>query len=488
MSSVALRMPPEVESTTPLATQVVDSFVPAWARTPSGVTLKEYGDPDYFKGQRSEADVYRLPNSSQVLRDWLYTRPDVEAVDEEAFANCAVESSSIFRIEGFGQNDSTILVSPSISNHWLLIPVQSINGVTVGLVYLDVLFQRQMADKCVPPLRVGKFAIQDSTGEVFVTGWTENFMVVGWTQSIIKCERVRELLMYHAPKTNGVRPRNLLLRNSFYERRDCHLCGQGTSLDTLKPPCCGISTNILSDPYKQPLSTSRMRLTDVSTLYRRFRGGYYGVCSKAAYCNGVMLSRDLVSVFIDVKHGLHSVKQRFRRNLERNCDFSLDCLFGLSPRSSSRLMFLKTSAPLASVYQLAKLSDGSGKRKMSRDRWDRGAVANRSMNISPISLDPDTSGVSSERSTSPARTRRRVGVDEVDRNSIEFERKIRNRIAANKSNLCRKEKLAKEREELRMLKEKRDVLLAKKNELSVENFALQLQVQSETLLEENYPL
>lgn len=463
-------MPPHLESTATLATQVVDAAVPHWAATRAAVTLSDYGEPEYLAGRRSEHDVYRLPNSSQVLRDWLYTRPDVEAVDEQAFENSAIESSTIFRIDGFHVEDGSVHISPTVSNHWLLVPVQSINGVTVGLAYLDVLYQRKERDNCVPPLRLGKFAIEDNTGEIFMTGWMGPIMVVGWTQSIIKCERVRELLMYHAPEVNGVRPRNLLLRNSFYERRDCHLCGLGSSLNTLKSPCSGVSNTFPPEPTK-PGS-----LTNVSTLYRRFRGGYYGVCLKTAYQNDAASKRDLVSVFIDVKHGLHAVKQRFRQTLRRNCDFSLDCLFGMHPRASSRVFFLRTAAPVNSFYQLSDSSHG--KRKAPGDPLPASGV--NKMLVSPLSsLENETSTVSSDRSTSPpSRTRRRVGVDEVDRQSIEFERKQRNRIAAERSNRQRKEKLEREREELRRLKERRDLLLKRQNELSVENFTLRMQVEA----------
>lgn len=474
MSTVALHMPPHL-ATTDLATQVVDVTAPEWAASHSTVTLDKGLPPGLVK-RRTENGVFRLPNSDAAVRAWLYSRPAFEAVGEDAFENAATESSTVFRMHPIADFEASIKISPTVSSHWLMVPVQSINGVTVGLAYLDVLYERPGDDARVPPLPVGKFAIEDATGEVFVTAWGEGIMIVGWIQSIIKCERVRELLMFEAPPENGLAPKVIIRRNSFYERRKCYLCGRGKSMSSLEEPCSGIGSTgrAVTDPAQ---------LTNIATLYRRFRGAYFGVCLKTSYVNRIITEQILVPVFIDVRQGLHTVKQRFKNNLHRNVHFSLKCgmaegLFGLSPRSSSRVFFLKGSQPVSSYATL--MDSPPRRRRKGNDSWEFGEEVKMEAYSQMTCLgDQDSSAASSERSHSPpSRTRRRVGVDDIDRGSVEFERRRRNRIAAERSNQARKEKLKREKEELDRLRTYMIELKARRNELAAENYQLQVQAAS----------
>lgn len=480
MSAVSLHLPPRISSTTALATQFVDGAAPSWAFSQYVYSLHKSA-PLSTRAARTEAQVFRLPNSNAAVRDWLYTRPDVDAVGEDAFRNAAAESSTIFRMHPARPDDPFVEISPTVSNHWLMVPVQSINGVTVGLAYLDVLYQRPGDDLRVPPLPVGKFAIEDATGEVFVTGWGDSdIMIVGWIQSIIKCERKRELLMFVAPALNGLAPEILLRRNSFYERRDCHLCGVGRSIFELPEPCSGVGRTLSDDPTKPA------PLLNLATLYRRFRGAYFGFCVKTSYYEREVTGRIIVPVFIDVRQGLYLVKQRFKANLQLNVDFSLDCqndgLFGLNPFSSSRLFILKSSEPVTS-HAINWDSPSDGKHKASSEACVETSKMKVGSNSALTDLDLNSSRASSERSASPAtRRRRRVGVDDIDRDTLEFERIRRNRIAAEKSNKQRKLRLQKEKEELEKLKEYKMELEARQHQLRVENYVLRLEASKNQVM------
>lgn len=444
MSALTMRMPPELERTATLATNAVDADAPLWAISHDVVNPHHRGHFE-LKGRRSPRDIFRLPDSGGVIRDWLYTRPKMEAIAEEAFDNSATESTTIFRMESIDKTLGSIVITPTVSNHWLLIPCQTINGFTIGIAYLDVLYERVDHDNRVPPLKVGRFVIEDSTGEVFMTGWAGNIMIVAWIQSIIKCERVRELLLFEAPPTDGMKPRNLILRNSFYERRDCHICGDGRTVHMLKDPCSGIRTNLANDPTQPP------PLTNVSTLYRRFRGAYFGVCLKTKYEDNKVLLQQLVPVFTDLRHSLNTVKRRFKSNLLKNTTvLGTECYFGVNPRSASRLYLLRT-VPVDTGYPLISLpSDDDDERRPE----DMGSMTKlMGFPTSPNSVQQDAEGVSRPESPSETGRRRRLRVeDDLVRNSVEHMRKVRNRESAARSNRIRKQRLEQNKTELEKLK------------------------------------
>lgn len=461
-------MPPDVAANVTLATQIVSTDAPEWAVAHDAVHPHRNGHFEVM-GSRSYQDIFRLPNLGGVVRNWLFTRPTMEAVGEESFANIAVESTTLFRIEHVDNTNKSVTITPTVSNHWLLVPCQTVNGYTVGLAYLDVTYQRDeqgISDNRVPPVRLGRFVIEDDTGETFLTGWMDDIMVVGWTQSFIKCERVRELLLFEAPRTNGVAPSNLLLRNSFFERRNCALCGRGSSISTLPPPCSGVTKRAAQSETSRP-----PMLTNVTALYRRFRGAFFGVCLKTRY--GPDREPDmqqLVPIFVDARHGLHTVKTSLKNNLRKNVNIvvgqsSNNGYFGVNPRSASRLLLLRANNPIdAEVDMLedgAALSESSGRtrsvelRRSSSPRSDMG----REKSSSSTEVD------ATERH-GPKRIREE---DPLQRDSISHQRKVRNRISAQRSNELRKMVLEQRKAELEDLKKRLPLLNDKLVQLQNEN-------------------
>lgn len=459
-------MPPDIASKTVLATQVLNTEAPLWAIAHEAVRPHTSGHFE-VAGSRTFNDIFRIPNMGGVIRDWLFTRPTVEAIGEDAFANSSAESSTMLRIEDVIQNRN-ILVTPTVSSHLLLVPCQSINGLTVGLAYIDITYERDanILDNRVPTLRLGRFAIDDATGETFLTGWADNVMVVDWTQSIIKCERVREILLFEAPIDGGT-PRNLMLRNSFFQRRHCALCGIGNSINTLPPPCSGINKRISQDPTKPPT------ISNVASLYRRFRGSYCGIVLKTPYGpDHRPVLQQLVPIIIDSKHGLHTVRTSFKNNLRKNIDIVLgpssnNGFFGLHPRSCTKLLLLRAGTPIA--------ADDSW------DAWDAtDSGFSRGSSVDPMQTDSPVTVVKRERSlvnlnqdngVAPQRCR---AEDSLNRDSVLHKRKVRNRLSAQRSNKIRKIRLDAKKSELEDLKSRIPYLRERLSRLKSENHDLRL--------------
>lgn len=449
MAALSMHMVPLAEHAT-LATKSVSSHAPSWAVTSTAITTPHTGNFE-LPGQRSRQNIFRLPDMGGILHDWLYSRPEMEAIDDEALYKSTTECSTIFRIQDFDPFNGTIAVSPAVSNHWFLVPYQTINQFTVGLCYLDVTYQREDGgDNRVPPLQVGRFAMEDETGEVFACGWRDNIMVVGWIQSVLKCERVRELMLFQAPP-DGQAPTNVLLQNSFYERRDCRLCGIGSSMATLPPPCSGISNRLSGDP------TAPRPLVNVASLYRRFRGGYFGVVVKTRYAAvPEQHYKELVPVYIDVRHGHFELRKRFTQSLKKNVNLVVtprrtESLFGISPRTNSRLLLLKTNEPVrkSTVLEVNFLDEDDMEIRISPARRRRridGGSASASPNHESSS---DSQHGSAD---SPGRTMRVRNEDDLDRESVLHMRKIRNRESAARANAQRKKALQEKTQELKKLK------------------------------------
>lgn len=451
-----------------LATQVLNTEAPPWAVAHEALRPHISGHFE-VAGSRSFNDIFRIPNMGGVIRDWLFTRPTIEAVGEDAFANSTAESSTMLRIEGVFQ-DRNILVTPTVSSHLLLVPCQSINGLTVGLAYIDVTYERDanILDNRVPTLRLGRFAIDDATGETFLTGWSDNVMVVDWTQSIIKCERVREILLFEAPPDGGT-PRNLMLRNSFFQRRHCALCGIGNSINSLPPPCSGINRRISQDPTKPPT------ITNVASLYRRFRGSYCGIVLKTPYgTDHQPVLQQRLPIIIDSKHGLHTVRTSFKNNLRKNIDIVLgpsssNGFFGLHPRSCTKVLLLRAGTPVAAdeSWDACDTTDGGFSRGSSVDPMHSESpmtVAKRETSM----VDPNQDFIDA-----PQRCR---AEDSLNRESVLHKRKVRNRLSAQRSNKMRKIMLDAKKSELEDLKLRLPGLRERLAQLKSENHYLRLRV------------
>lgn len=463
-ATLTLQMPPDVAANAKLATQVVTSDAPSWAIAHDAVHPHRNGHFEVM-GSRNYQDIFRLPNMGGVVRNWLFTRPTMEAVGEESFSNVAVESTTLFRIENVDNEAGAVTITPTVSTHWLLVPCQTVNGYTVGLAYLDVTYERDeqgIRDNRVPHVRLGRFVIEDDSGEIFLTGWDKQIMVVGWTQSFVKCERVRELLLFEAPRADGEAPSNLLLRNSFFERRNCSLCGQGSSISTLPPPCSGVTRSVHD-------ATRPAGLTKLSALYRRFRGAFFGVCLKTRYGEDRQPNmQQLVPIFVDAKHGLNTVKTCLKNNLRKNVlvlgDAYADGYFGVNPRSATRLLLLRANHPVDADCDLtddnASVSSTARARSVERHNSPR------------IDLPREKSSSSTEIDNDENAPKRIRDEDPLERHSITHKRKVRNRMSAQRSNELRKMLLEQRKAELEDLKRRLPQLREKYAQLQTENQSL----------------
>lgn len=195
--------------------------------------------------QRKSHNIFGLLNLCGVIEKWLFTSPFIEAISEDSFADSATEGMTLFRIEGLVRSDQTPIITATVSSHYLLL-CQTINGNTFGLAYLDRIYDRDafgIRNNCVPPLRHGRFVIDDATREKFCSAWVDDLMFVAWTKSIIKRERVHEFLLFEAP--TKMEP----LLDLFFTHRSCTPCWLGCSISILLPPWSSIDMRLLSqDP------------------------------------------------------------------------------------------------------------------------------------------------------------------------------------------------------------------------------------------------
>lgn len=400
-----------------------------------------------LEGQRDYAHVFRLPNKGGWIRKWVYSRvADTEMVPEAGLANSTTESTTIYRASpSFGT------AVPMLSTHWFLCPCQSYNGYTVGLAYMDVALDR-LDSSCVAPAECGRFAMDEATGEVFMTAWRGNEMVVAWTQSISSCERVRELLLFEAPCADGMEPEHLILRNSFYERRDCQFCG-GSSYPP-RQPCHA--------PAARARQISHTRPTDylfpLQSAYRRFRGSYYGTVEKTRYARGMSgATFSKVPIVLDLRHGIASVSRRLKINLRQS-----SVSFGVDPRVSSRMLFVDARRRITACG--IDLDSGG---ELSGDSECSGRA-------SPRGADPSAAG-------DAKRKRNADGV--LDRDSILHLRKVRNRESAARTNEARKRRIQATKAELEDLKtNKVPALKLKEQQLLYENKCLKEMLSSQRSL------
>lgn len=483
-SDLPLRMPAHLTATTTLATSSVDSAAPAWV---SHDLINPYHLHDFESNvDRQPRTIFRIPDMGGPISDWLYTRPSLEAISEHSFLCSAIESTSVFRIEGFTHHHDSIQITPSLSSHWLMVPCQSINGFTLGLAFLDIIYQRKNPGNTIPPLPVGRFVLEDSSGEVFVTGWTANIMICGWIQSVIKCERKRELLLYKAPSQNGKRPTQVIMRNSFYERRSCHLCGNTQTFSSLPNPCSAINARMTTCP------TGDQQLTNVASVYRRFRGAYFGICVKMMYRAGRICSKEVQPLFIDIRHGLPAVKRRFRSRLYNNVVCTGDAvksLYGLHPATASKVLFFMPK-PVKAGYPLIAMPDEQDDNVYHTNTID----PKHRRSASPSSIRQHAAAETYPLTVSQLTRRRQRVDDDVQRSSSHHQRKVRNRASAQRSNLRRKLKLQKDRQDLELFKGQLPTLRAKQQALLLENrrlrisaFLMGLQYDAELIASQRHP-
>lgn len=472
--TLSMSMPSHVASTTVLATQNFKTEAPSWIVGSEPTNLFSYDSANVPKSP-SFNDIFRIPNLGGVIHNWLFTRPSVEVIGEDAFEKCTAESNTMVRIDRVTP-DQTLLVTPTVSSHLLLVPCTTLNGFTLGLSYIDVTYERSAntVDHRVPTLKLGRFVIDNATGEFFLTGWSShNSMVIDWTQSILKCERVREIILFEAPP-NGQMPTTTLLRNSFFQRRHCALCGIGDSLNTLPPPCCAIDTR----SSQQHVHTS-LTVTNVGSLFRRFRGSYCGIALKVPYgSDGQPILRQLVPIVTDSRYGLDAVRTSFQKSLLRNVDIivggaSTDGFFGIHPTSSAKVFLLKADhhpilvdCTVQSDKTVEKSVASSSVSSVDSPRL-RGVQRKRRQRRKKGEDRSDESKVSGKRSRAE---------DSLDRESILHKRKVRNRLSAQRSNLLRKMTLAAKVTDLDNLKAEVPILSQRLSELKRENRYLRFQL------------
>ena len=450
-----IQMPPQIQKTTTLATHT-DTDMPRWA--PNFQAM--------IKAPTRTEQIFRIPNASELTNKWAFTRPlPNEALTEDSFRKVAVESSTIFRIEDFDILPRTVEVTPTVSNHWLLLPCEYVDCYTMGLIYLDVKHQRPDEADRVPPLERGRFIIDNRNGEIFITGWRGDFMVVAWAQSILGCERTRELLMYKAPE-QGCRPTQLRVRNTFFERRSCRFCANPSHSEIISKPCTVVDAKANSKSF----TLEGAMLRNVATMYRRFRGSYFGVCVKSRYQNSQWIQETVCPVFVDIKHTLDAEKQALKARLLQHIDFSVRGCFGAHPAASGGLVYIFKAgkAAISNSVSVPKIEDTP--QVTSTKRRGRGKV-NHGNSPRTITNHPEQSTI---------RTRNRI--DESKVTSEKEKRKIiNNRRSAQRSNAIRKQKQLQTERDLKVFKSKVAQLQKKYEEVSKINQHLKQQVSDEVL-------
>ena len=427
--------------------------------TPPVLEAPSWALNQQLSGRRDYSRVFRLPNENLWIRKWVYSRiSPTEYIPQSAMDNSTTESTTVFRCL---PNDR--LVIPKMSCHWLLCPFQSFNGYTVGLAYMDVTLN-YLDDSCVHPVHVGRFAMDEASGEVFVTAWHSNkhaYMTVGWTASVSSCERVRELFLFECPAVDGNAPTNLLLQNSFYERRNCHICKSPNT------PVCNApaSRSNTTNSHRSSSSSTGAYLYPLRNVYRRFRGCYFGVCVKTKYVHHQINQPPVRTVsaeriVCDIRHGIASVSRRLRMNLSYG-SFS----FGTDPLViANRILAIDTrrriSAKCIETNSNAESSEISCEEAASSHSIGAGAgagagVANKNVNVGDENV-----------------KRRRNSDTVFDRDTARHRRKLRNRESAKRSNANRKLRLQNTEQELDELREKLPKLQQRHRELQNENFQL----------------
>jgi len=224
---------------------------------------------------RSFRRIFRLPLVSPWLHRWLFTPASVAKAVPAASLRAAAKDLSEVYCKPAGVPPGVPLaldgMEPKLALNWLLLPVSSVNGMTVGLVWTEVT-KNSLDAAGIAPAPSGRFALDEAAGELFATAWrpADATLIVAWNASVLSCECVRETLHFDAPAP-GTLPAHILTRMAFYERRHCRLCGPATGpgvvpdLSALPPPCVA---------YPAPHVTSPVDFSGFG--FPTFRGTYFG--------------------------------------------------------------------------------------------------------------------------------------------------------------------------------------------------------------------
>lgn len=378
-------------------------YAPAW-----GLDLA-------VRGRRGSRDVFRLPLGSDWIRNWVMrpNRSEDTEVPESAINNSTTETTTLFRPCMRTGRASSIL---RFSTHWLLTPWATINGYTVGLIFMDILVDN-LDEMCVRGAPSGRFAMNESTGEIIATAFRDDgTLLVGWIESVTCCERVRELLMFEAPEP-GHFPRKIMIRNSFYERRNCKLCGVTDENSVLPPPCSGVPRRRITNP------------TNFKGFgLPGFRGNYFGTCEKTLFRPANSEYRqEVVPVFLDIRHSIPSVNAKLKLRLRKGI-----VSFGTAPRISSGLFYGDI------LQDLLKEREGELCVSLLKKRRRRQALKDKEEDEKARNMIEGT--------------QRRRNADRLDRETIHFQRRQRNRESARRANEARKKRIQDNQQELQTLK------------------------------------
>jgi hypothetical protein len=484
---------------------------PRWART--GLPLV---------GDRSTSTVFRLPSEGgEWARRWLYSHSDPDQFDcvaAEAIGNASAQAATVWRnneptpmarsadmTNGFAVDFSTgndvdiyddgcckvdTTLRPTVSSNWFLIPYGNINGFTLGIGFVhaahDVLDRNMTVTTLNDPYsRSGRFIMDEATGEVFITAFrADGTMLIAWTKSLHSCERVRELLLFVTPLKDGEPPTHVLLRNSFYERRDCRICTtpDAHSVDALPRPCTGF--NLRRDNVRASAQGNSWR--HFNTFDRRFNGHFWGVVEKYRYdrVTRVVNRAERIPILIDIRTSCASVSRMFKHAVRHSA-----LTFGLGPRSSSRVFLVTLTAaqaaianavakPLEPLHPRPSRSSGTAYQRTlalrpvvsKRPRAGKGTTSVFASAASLSISDPEEEP--SIGNDSLGDVRRVRNIDTIDRETVLHRRKCRNRASAQKSNALRKARLEMMDSELRHLKEIVPTLISRRDVLVAENVSL----------------
>jgi hypothetical protein len=370
-------------------------------------------------------------------------------------------------------------------------PYQSLDGITVGLAYCQVVYdivdRKMSVQSNEQPF--GRFAMDENTGEVFITAFREdNVLYVGWTRSVSTCERVRESFLFHAPPVDGEFPdfSRIILRNSWFERRNCRICGLVDSSGTLAKPCVG-----------GPLRGRLRNAVDFAGFHyksRRFRGDYFGTCVKTLLERGKVI-RETVPIAIAIRKAPLFIDTVFKNHLWklgvelpfqlRDAGSSVALLrnLGLDPRSSSKMMMvgrsdygLAVAAALRDPFTTVAAAFGGVVFEM-----DQVAASIPSVDQSVHSTG-QVQFKGRRRRTEPSihldgelvdpAVQRRRNADLVEPDPILAARKRRNRMAAGVANERRKRLLEHTKVELAENRRRIPIMQARQADLRAENLEL----------------
>jgi hypothetical protein len=503
-------------------------------------------------GDRTARRIFRLPVAGGAwAQRWLYSHPDgFDCASPDAIVNAITQSTTIWRrfvdahkaaggedeldvsggdagaIKGEAEAEATFRAT--ISSHWFLVPYGAINGVILGFGMMHMMHDTLDRNISVVALRdlssrFGRFIMDEATGEFFFTAFREdNTVLVAWAASVRSCERVREMMLFATPEVDGTQPTQVLLRNSFYDRRDCRMCTtpDAHSVLALRPPCSGIAMHrhcIRNEGDGNSWVDNSWEGFHSSDT--RYNGRYWGTVEKRQYdrATRVNIRSEQALLLIDIRNGTASVARMLRDNVKQSA-----LSFGLGPRSSTRVFLVNQIAALAAFESSVALCDSAepppshslsvtkeaasfrcctegefqatatpfslavaravAKRPRVGVRSISGCATSGSSKQSLGEVEASLAGSSDiDRSDKSSADRlddvRGVRTaDPIEREFVLHQRRMRNRASAAKSNALRKDRLERESAELARLKVIVPALLSRREALVEANAVLKAQI------------